>query len=365
MDLTASLLAARDRSVAAAEWTALESRLAPVPVAVGWAWTEAWLGRFGDVVPHRFVVVRRGSEVVATALITRSTSGPRALCVRRLHLGTAGEPADETVFVEYNDILCVPADRTAVCATIARTLESIPRWDELQLDGVAPATAHAFAAAIPVELRESASWTVRLQPDRPVVDSLGRSTRRLVRQAVAALSPGEPERAESVPQALEILEELTALHQRRWEGAGEAGAFASARRLGFVRDALSVLLPTQRAAAFRLAGPEGTIGCAVGWVDDGRFLYYQGGFRQYDDVRKRAGLLSHVLFAESCRRAGLVEYELLAGDAQYKLQLSAGERNTLLWGRHRRPGWRTQVLASARRLRDAREATQAPEAATA
>ena len=188
----------------------------------------------------------------------------------------------------------------------------------------------------------------------------------VVRQAVAALSPGEPERAASVSQALDILDELAVLHQRRWEGAGEPGAFASGRRLGFVRDALGTLLPAQRAAAFRLAGPDGTIGCAVGWVDDGRFLYYQGGFRQYDDTRKRTGLLSHVLFAESCRHAGFVEYELLAGDAQYKLQLSAGERNTLVWGRHRRPGWRTQVLAGARRLRNARgSVAQAPEAATA
>ena len=374
---TATLLAARDRREAATVWTALERRLEtagrPVPVAASWAWTDAWLRRFGDAVPHRFVVVhriggtaprrpghRRADDVVATALLTRSTGGARGLPVRRLHLGTAGEPADETVFVEYNDVLCAPADRRAACAAVAEALRAVPRWDELHLDGVAPATAAAFGAVLPLDERPAASWTVRLHPDRPVLDTLGGSTRRLLRQAVTALEPGEPERAASVPEALAMLDELAALHQRRWTGAGEPGAFASARRLGFVRDALAALLPSGRAAAFRLAGPDGTLGCAVGWVEDGRFLYYQGGFRQYDDVRKRAGLLCHVRFAECARGAGFTEYELLAGDAQYKRQLSAGERNTLVWARHRRPGWRTGVLDGARRLRDLRDTRRTP-----
>lgn len=274
MGLTVSLVSARERADAAALWSELESRQRRVPVAVSWEWTECWLRHYGDVVAHAFVVVRRGPEAVGVALLTRSESGPRVFPLRRLHLGTAGEPESDTVFVEYNDVLCAPEDRREVAAAVARRLAVLPHWDEFVLDGFVPETADALGQTLSLDERKEPSWTIRLRPGTPVVDTLGRSTRRLIRQAAAALAPGRCEVAGSAEHALDILDELAALHQQRWTAAGQPGAFASTRRQGFVRDVLAALVPTRRALAFRLCGPDGTLGCAVGWVEDGRFLYY-------------------------------------------------------------------------------------------
>lgn len=351
VELTVSFLPAAERLAVAPLWQGLEAGLDSPRIAAGWVWTRCWLRHFGDVVDHRFVLVRRGADVVAAALLTRSTHGPVGLRVRRLHLGTAGEPGDESVFVEYNDVLCAPEDRAAVLLAIATAVGDLRGWDELELDGFVADAAAELAAALPMEQRPAASWTIRLEPGTPVLDGLGKSTRRLIRQAAAALAPGAVTRASTVDEAAGMLDELVGLHQARWTAAGEPGAFAAERRLGFVRDVMAELLPSGRAAVFRLAGPEGLIGCAVGWVEDGRFLYYQGGFERYDDTKKRAGLLCHVWFAEHCRAAGLAEYELLAGDAQYKTQLSGGAANSLVWATHRRGGARAQMIATARRLR--------------
>ncbi|GAA1861203.1 GNAT family N-acetyltransferase [Pseudonocardia ailaonensis] len=352
MSLTVSLLPAHRRDEAGELWRRVEAGLATPALAAGWTWTSTWLEHFGDVVPHRFLVAYRGDEPVATTLVTFSRTGPRVFPRRRLHLGTAGEPVAESVFVEYNDLLCAPEELPAVCRAVAAAVRTVPRWDTLTLDGVVPRTAALLGADLGFATRETPSWTVRLDPDRTVMETLGRSTRRLVRQAVEALGPEEPELATEPERAREIFDELVRLHQRRWTAQGEPGAFASIRRHGFVRDVLLRLLAEGRAAVGRLAGADGLIGCVVGWIDDGRFLYYQGGFAQYDEVRKRAGLLGHAVFAEHFRQAGLREYELLAGDAQYKRQLSAGEQNPLVWAEHDLAHPRAVALGGIRVLRD-------------
>lgn len=355
MNLSVAMVPPGERSTVADVWSRLEQGTPSAPVSVSWAWTEAWLRHFGDVVPHRFLLVRRGEDVVGATLLTRSSAGPRALRVRRLHLGTAGEPAGTDVFVEHNSVLCAPGDQDEVCRAIGDQILRVPAWDEVRFDGFDPDVAAALGRVLPWQAVESPSWTIRLDPATPVLDSLGRSTRRLIRQAVTSLTPDDPEVATTPEHALEILDELVELHQQRWRSVGEPGAFESGRRHGFVRDALLALRPAGRAMALRLSGGSRTIGCVVGWVEHGRFLYYQGGFQQFDDPKKRAGLLAHVQFAEYCRTIGMTEYELLAGDAQYKTQLSAGEHNSLVWARHRRTGLRTGMIDVARRLRSEAE----------
>jgi CelD/BcsL family acetyltransferase involved in cellulose biosynthesis len=334
-------------------WNAVEEKAATGTLATSWIWTSTWLRHYGDHVRYQFAVAERGSEPIGVALLVLSRRGPRTFPLRSLHLGTAGEPAGHTVFVEYNDLLCAPADRPAVAAALAETIRVLPGWDELSVDGFRPDAAQALREVLPFDVREDASWTIKLDPARSVLDGLSASTRRLVRQASESLEPGDPELAGGLGEAADVLGELAALHQRRWVAASEPGAFASALRYGFLRDLVAAWHPEGRVLLFRLRGREGTLGCVIGFVENGRFLYYQGGMQQFTSNRKRAGLLCHAVFAEDCRRRGLAEYELLAGDAQYKRQLSGGAANPLVWGRYARPSLRGRALSGARRARSA------------
>jgi CelD/BcsL family acetyltransferase involved in cellulose biosynthesis len=335
-------------------WQDLEERVGAGRLAVSWTWTSTWLRHFADTVRPRFAVVERRGSPIAAALVVVSLRGPRVSPVRTLHLGTAGEPAGHTVFVEYNDLLCAPADREPVTASLLEAIRVAGGWDQFCVDGFRPDTTDAMRAVVPFVVRAEQSWTIRLSVERSVLEGLKGSTRRLVRQARESLQPAEPEVADGVDAAVDALAELAELHRRRWNSVGEPGAFASPRRSGFLSDIVRAWLPEGRARLFRLRGPDGTLGCVLGFVEDGRFLYYQGGFRQFEDNRKRTGLLSHVVFAEDCRRHGLREYELLVGDAQYKRQLSGGEFNSLIWAYYCCPSVRGRVLTAARALRRAR-----------
>lgn len=354
------LLPAADIAAVAPFWSALEERVGGGRPAISWTWTHIWLRHYGDVVMPSFALVERGGVPIGAALLVLSRR--HRMGVRRLHLGTAGEPPGEGVYVEYNDVLCAPKDRSVVIRALLEVIGREPGWDELHAPGLRPEAAAVLATAIPLEQSTQRSWTIRLDPDRTVYDGLKGSVRRLVRQARESLEPASPEQIVSIPAARETMNEMALLHQKRWTAAGRPGVFASRRLTGFLADLTEAWLDSGRAQIYRLpdSGAK-ALGCVVGFAEGDRFLYYQAGFQRFPDNRKRAGLLSHVEFAELCRRRGMREYELLAGDAQYKRQLSGGEYNTLYWSHHRRPTVRNSALGMARRtVAAARRVTRSP-----
>ncbi|MDT0353511.1 GNAT family N-acetyltransferase [Pseudonocardia charpentierae] len=332
-------------------WTALERRSAGPRVATSWTWTGCWLKHYGDVVPHRFAVVRDGADVVGAALVTASRKGPRAFPVRVLHLGTAGGPADDDVHVERNDLLSVEGRRPHVARAVLAELRRAGGWDEISFDGFLPEVLHEAAPELPVESRTERSWAIRLDPRRPVEDGLGPSVRRKVRIARNLLGPVGCSVAETADDGLAMLDELVELHQLRWTGTGSPGAFASSRRRAFLRDLVATGVPLGEVRLFRLRGADGTIGVVVGWVEGRRFCYYQSGFAIFPDNRMRAGLLCHAVFAETCREQGFSDYDLLAGDYAYKRQLAGGEGEDLVWARLARGGARSAVVRVARAAR--------------
>src|SRR5262249_59597271 len=104
----------------AAIWRRLETTIG-CGLTNSWDWVESWLAQFGKTVPHRFAVATGSGGVRGIALLTSGvgqTRGP--VPVRTLHLGTAGEPPEDTIWVEYNRLLVAPRDRPSFAAALLR-----------------------------------------------------------------------------------------------------------------------------------------------------------------------------------------------------------------------------------------------------
>jgi CelD/BcsL family acetyltransferase involved in cellulose biosynthesis len=347
-----SFLAPGDPRVPAL-WQALEARAEP-GLTCSWTWTETWLRHYGDVVPHRFLLVGGEADPDALALVTRSLRRVKGVpLLRRVHLGTAGEPPGESVHVECNRLLARPGARAEAAAAIARALRGQRGWDELVLDGFDAEDAAALTAEGGFELREEPSPTTDLAAIRErggdVLGALSNGVRRRVERALRGLGELEADWAATSAQAREIYDELVALHQARWEAAGERGAFASPRFHAFHAELIERLLPRGEVVLFRVRGAAGTIGCLYSLVDRGRVLFYQGGLAQLADNKLRPGLVAHVLCMQACLERSFAEYDFLAGESRYKRELSATER-TLVWATARR-GPRSAAFEAARRLR--------------
>ena len=350
------------RSEAERIWERLDESFGRQELTCCWGWTATWLEHYGDVVPHRFAVGEAAGRPCGIALVTSATARRGPFRLRSVHLGTAGEPPGESIFVEYNRIRVEPGLRSAFAASLIGDLRRDGRWHELRLDGFAPEDAEPLLDADPLLAAQPMESPVNeLQAagsgDAGVLGALKSRTRGKVRRTLEAIGDIEAEWAEDPEHARDILDELIDLHQRRWSAVGEPGAFASPRFAAFHRRLVPRLLPSRAVILFRVRARVGTVGCLYHFVDRGRVLFYQSGFASCDDRRLTPGFVAFASCMQACRDRGLAEYDFLVGDGRYKRDLSTTSRQ-LIWATGRHPARRWQLidrLAAARRRLRARD----------
>jgi CelD/BcsL family acetyltransferase involved in cellulose biosynthesis len=336
-------------------WLSLEARLGAARLACSWLWTGTWLEHYGDVVSHRFAVGEARGTACGIALVTRDARMRGPFPVRSVHLGTAGEPPGEGVYVEYNGVLVEPDHRLAFAAALVGEIARDPDWHELHLDGFAPEDAEPLLAAEPrLEARREICRTTDLrkadEAGGDVMRTLSSGTRKKLRRSFRDLGDVQTEWAETSEQALEIFEDLVSLHQARWNRVGQPGVFASPRFAAFHRALVPRLARAGSVLLFRARTASGTVGCEYGFIERGRALVYQSGTAWHPDNQVRLGFVTDALCMQACYERGLQEYDFLAGDTIYKRELSTAARE-LVWARWRRPAFRWLAMDQLAKVR--------------
>jgi CelD/BcsL family acetyltransferase involved in cellulose biosynthesis len=341
--------------VVAPTWRSLEARWRP-GLSCSWDWTETWLRHYGDMTRPHAVILRRDGQPLGVALLSEGgRRSRRPIAVRTLHLGCAGEPPGSSVATPYNRLLTSPGDIGALAAAVLRTARSRPAWDELRLEDLAPPDASAFLDTDP-------SFVVRTEPCPTrdlavargaggVVAGLSSTLRYQLRRTLRDLPGTRGRMASSLQEARDMLAELVSLHQARWTAAGEPGAFANERSRAFHAELAERLYERGRLVVYRVRARRGTVGCILGFVEHRRMLMYQSGFADFDDPRIKCGYLTHAWCMQACAERGLVEYDLLAGNQEYKRRLTDRTRRSV-WLKSTRRTARTVTLEC---LRSARE----------
>ena len=353
-------IASDQRPAAERVWRAVERRTASTALTCSWDWTETWLAHYGDVVPHRFVVGVVDGEDRGIALVTESADRyPPWVGLRQAHVGTAGEPAGEGVYVERNRLLVADGDRDAFAAVLLANLVRDRRWDRLVIPGLHVADAESFRRASPrlvLAPQESPIAELTGAGSGDPLELLSARPRRRARRALEGLAPLETEWAQTSAQGHDVMSELVALHQRRWIEAGEPGKFASARFARFHRALIDRLGPGRGVILVRVRRDGETIGCVYGLVEDREVLFYQSGLRRYEDNKLNVGLAVHVCAMRACVEHGLRAYDFLAPATRYKQDLST-RANTLVWASLGRNRPRTYLDTALRELRSRLPAT--------
>jgi CelD/BcsL family acetyltransferase involved in cellulose biosynthesis len=335
-NLSVRRLADENRSAAKEAWLQLERRVGEVALACSWDWTEVWLDHFGDIVGHDFLVVTQDGVPCAVLILTRGVGRRRSrIPLSTLHVGTAGEPEQDTIYVEYNRVLVVPEMRQDVARSVLAAIQEDDSWDELHLDGFAPEDADPFLAADPkLKPRFEPCPTVDLKladkQSGDIVSTLTSNTRYQIRRSIRAFGDVQSEWAETTDQALDILDELARLHQKRWGEAGRPGVFSSARFVEFHRALVKRLFPKGLILLYRVRSPLGTIGCLYSFIERSNVLSYQLGLARFADNKMKPGFVTHALCMQSSYERGLADYNFLAGDDPWKRELATTERQ-LVW----------------------------------
>lgn len=304
-----------------------------------WTWVGCLAAeRFPDPV---LLEVWRGTDLVAMALFNRRVSWFRG---DALYLHESNDPVLDSIFTEHNGpLLTLPhgPEQAALLARLFHDAMHAPicgraeRARRLVLSGVGPACAEAAQQAggvvgpVQTRLAPYVAFSALL-PGQPFLEGLSRNTRHQLRRSnrhYAQSGELSVHRASTVPEALEYLDALIALHEATWRARGKRGAFATPAVKRFHRALIARGVPSGEVDLLRIAAGSTAVGYLLNFSHGGQVSAYQSGFNYAGaGAHQKPGLTCHYLAIEAYRAAEVSTYDFLAGPDRYKQSLANAER---------------------------------------
>jgi CelD/BcsL family acetyltransferase involved in cellulose biosynthesis len=310
---------------------------------LGWDWCATWWKHYGARGRLFVLCVRdEGGAVRGIAPWYVERQAARGRVVRFLGSGE--------VCSDYQTILCRPEDISCVTSALADWLVASQRtasgengtrdrdaWDLIELSNV-PADDAALVAlkqelqhrACDVHTRPALNcWRLELPGDfETYVERLSKNHRKLVRRIVTRQYETGRCRFDVVRDEADFdatFDLFVELHQKRWRGQGEAGAFASPRFTAFHREMARTLLRQGRLRLHRVS-VEGRPLAVDYFIAAGSVLYgYQGGVDP-DCLDEQPGNLATVGMLKTAIAEGFTTVDFLRGDEPYKPHFRAEPR---------------------------------------
>ena len=344
-------------------WRALEDRSNP-SFFQSWGWIGCWLRNLPPDRRPLAAIARRGDEIVGLGVfLPRREWRHGVFRARTLRLHESGEPALDPMFVEHNGLVADCTHAPAVWAAILGLLTRRRASDEVLLGGLERRTAELCVEAarahgrhIVVRQKSPAAHldlAALRRSGRTLADVLSRNTRHQLARACRlyrALGPLTLRSAQSANQALTMLEQLKALHQKSWQRRGQPGCFATPSFEIFHRDLIQAQFACGEIRLLGAAAGDHPIGYVYNFAHGDRVYAYQSGFDYVADGRLKPGLVTHALAIEQAMGEGFAIYDFMAGENRLKASF-ASHWSDMVWLSVQCP---SAVSWSERRLADLR-----------
>ena len=302
-----------------------------------WGWIGCWLRHLPPDRRPLAAIATCGDELVGLGVFLSGRERRHGvLPTRILRLHEGGESSLDQQFVEHNGLLADRAHAPAVWAAVLGLLTGRGGWDQVRLAGLAgPAVALCLAAArtqgrdvVVQHHRRSAHLDLAAlrRSGRELADGLSRNTRHQLARAhrlYGASGAVTLRSAESVEEALAMLDRLKALHQTSWRRRGQPGCFAAPWFESFHRDLIRARFSSGEIQLLAAAAGDRPIGYLYNFAHGDRVYAYQSGFDYVADGRLKPGLVTHALAIEQATRAGFATYDFMAGENWLKASFAS------------------------------------------
>lgn len=324
-------------------------------------WVDTWLNVFGAELHPEILIFHSNDEPVGACVLVHRLCWLKCIPLRRVYLNCAGENESDGTAIEYNRLMCLPGHEQGVSSSLHQYLQQ-KSWDELILSGIErQAGAQQLQdEAFRVQTDERSCLYIDLaalrNKDVTYESTLSANARQQIRRSIRlyeeSAGPVSLQQAATQGEAFCFFNELIALHQKSWQAKGEAGAFSSAKFRKFHERLIERTFCENRVHLLRVVAGDQVIGVLYNFYYGGRVYFYQSGFMYQDDKRMKPGLVTHY-FAINHYRAlpDALEYDLLAGDSQYKRSLANSQR-MLEWVVVQKPTLRMNLVEALRGLRN-------------
>jgi len=351
-------------------WETLESEN-NTSYFLSWGWIENWLTSLPDPALPTLMVLREGGDPLLAFFIGKKRLSGLSLfkgrresgdatqehlnqimyCGRRLFprrgwfLNATGNPAFDRIHIEYNGFL----QKRQGDVTLLNILNMLPdSWDEIYLQGIDKSSfpecdiPDALSPYETIVDREMAAPFVDLnmirKQGKEYLSLLSANTRSQIKKSyrLCEKTPVRLEAAIDVQSALNIYDEMVALHEHAWTARGKDSAFATDYLYQFHRNLISKRFAHNEIQMLRIKCGDQTAGCLYNFVYKNSVYFYQSGINYNLDSQLKPGYLSHVEAIRYNLAAGCHAYDFLGGEERYKMSL-ATHHNRLIWMRVQKP----------------------------
>ena len=300
------------------EWEALWQRVPQATPFQSPAWLLAWWRQFGTGAPR--ILTARNTRIVGILPLYELPEGGRR---KLLPIGIG--------LSDYIDALVDPA-RPGVIDRLFAAIQHIPGWDECHLPDLPPGSALA-GARCPPALQDTIADTVpcpvlQLPPSAShlpaaVPSKALRDVRQAHKRSIAI--GGVSIQFADTDTLAPFMEDLFALHEKRWRTRGEAGVCAEAAVRAFHGEAARSLARAGMLRLYQLKIGERIAAVYYGFCRNGHAYAYLGGFDpDMPRLSPGAQILHHAILdaiAEGAR-----EFHFLRGAESYKYAWGATDR---------------------------------------
>ena len=328
------------------EWTALLERSERNELTLTPEWLLTWQRIYGPQQGRqlRIALFRDAGRLVGLAPLSRRCHWVRGVVpFRRLEFLASGEREGHGICSNHLNII---AERGAEERVAGRLVDALTdgafgAWDEVVLpmmdgDGPMPAllAAACRAAGLTVETTETARAPYISLPTtwESYLKSLSCTHRRQVTRSLRAFDEwangtAHLDRVTDPADLEKATRDLIDLHHARWEGDGQSGVFHSPSFLQFHEAIMRTLLERGQLELLRLTVRGEPVAALYGmtWAD--KTIAYQTGrsVNVPNSVRPGGVILAYAVRAAI--EAGRREFDFLADEAPYKLQMATGSRS--------------------------------------
>lgn len=320
-------------------WSALLARSRANTIFLTWEWLYTWWQHFGA--PERacrlaIVVAERAGAVVGIApLYVHRQLVKGVLPLKSLQWLGSGE-----VGSDYLDIIAEPECELDACSAVYREIERLD-WDLVRLTEVPADSARLshlralFSLDKKYECRDGREYRC------PYIELAGHSwesyeqtlsanmrynLRRRAKQAFQQLKASVA-RVESAQQIAPMLDEILALHARRWQARGGSDGFCGERIRAFHHSVAHRLYERGWLRLYLLSIDGRAVAGIYGMEYGDTFSFYQSGFDPAWDRNSVGMVLMRETVAEAIAR-DITVYDFLHGTEEYKYKWTATEKRT-------------------------------------
>jgi hypothetical protein len=313
------------------KWTTLQSQ-ANASAFVAWFWVKQWLAQ-KDLSTHNClcVEVMQGQDTMGLALFGIKTKRVfLGLSFNQYFLHKSGNTKEDQTWIEHNTFLLHKDFEQQLSDEICQELAKNQQIDDIKIGLSSPDfinTLNIDGFNIRTEL-SSPGYLANLAGLTCLDDylaSLSKNTRAHIKRSIKLLNQQSPLRlvlATDTTEKNTVLNDIADVHRIKWRSTVYGSGFDNPCFYNFHQGLIQGEHSAQNCRLYTLYQDDVALGHVYLLTQGDRWSFYLSALHFNDDNRIKVGLVIHSLVIEQAIKQGIMVYDFLAGEAQYKNSLS-------------------------------------------